>query len=167
MTDRSLFNRRYTSYTPNGTEVWLLNGSSVSTTLSSTQNLLASEDLAQGDVVFISGAWAVPATAASGASYVEYNAVGLTATSASTNATVGVILDDTATVSSANIVGDSSLVPGDTYYLSKYKGKLTRFATSSGTVVAASGYGALVVLGTAVSPSELQVEIAAPIILVP
>ena len=165
MTERTLFNRRYTSYTPNGTEVWLLNGAGVTTTSISTQSFTASEDLIQGEVVFVSGVWAVPATAASGASNPEYYPVGLTSEGAFQNATVQVVLDDVAVVSAGNITADSSLVPGELYYLSKYKGEITRFQSASGTIVRASGYGAVVPVGTALSTSELQVEIGTPVIL--
>lgn len=165
MTERALFNRRYTSYVPNGTEVWLLNGGGVTTTPISTQSLTASEDLIQGEVVFVSGVWAVPATAASGASNPEYYPVGITAEAASQNATVPIVLDDVVVVSSPNITAESSLLPGEFYYLSKYKGEVTRFQTASGTIVRASGYGALVPVGTALSTSELQVEIGTPVIL--
>jgi ABC-type molybdate transport system substrate-binding protein len=165
MTERALFNRRYTSYTPNGTPVWLINGAGVTTTPITTQSLVASEDLIQGETVFVSGTWAVPATAASGASNVEYYPVGLTAEAAFQNATVQIVLDDVAVVTSTNITADSSLVPGELYYLSKYKGEITRFQNASGTVVRASGYGAVVPVGTALSTSELHVEIGTPVIL--
>lgn len=165
MTDRALFNRRYTSYVPNGTEVWLLNGAGVTTTPVTTQNLVASENLVQGAIVFVSGTWAVPATAASGASNPEYYPIGITAQAAYQNATVPIVLDDIAVVSDPNITADSSLVPGEIYYLSKYKGEITRFQTASGTIVRASGYGAVVPVGTALSASELQVEIGTPVIL--
>ena len=167
MTERALFNRRYTSYTPNGTEVWLLNGSSVTTSLSSTKGFVAGVDLVQGQVVFVSGVYAVPAVAASGASLPEYNAVGITSEAAFTNANVNVVLNDSVTLSSTNITAESSLTPGEFYYLSKFKGEVTRFSTASGLVTGASGYGALVALGNAVSTTELQVEIAPPVILYP
>lgn len=165
MTERALFNRRYTSYVPNGTEVWLLNGGGVTTTPTTTQNLIASEDLIQGEIVFVSGVWAVPATAASGASNPEYYPIGITNEAAAQNATVPIVLDDVVVVSSPNITADSSLVPGELYYLSKYKGEITRFQSASGTIVRASGYGAVVPVGTALSTSELQVEIGTPVIL--
>ena len=59
------------------------------------------------------------------------------------------------------------MTPGEFYYLSKFKGEVTRFSTASGLVTGASGYGALVALGNAVSTTELQVEIAPPVILYP
>ena len=77
-----------------GTEVWLINGAGVTTTSVSTQSFTASEDLIQGEVIFVSGVWAVPATAASGASNPEYYPVGLTSEGAFQNATVQVVLDD-------------------------------------------------------------------------
>jgi hypothetical protein len=78
---------------------------------------------------------------------------------------VAVTLDDTAVVSSANLTGDTQLVPGEYYYLSKFTGQLTRYSTASGLVTLASGYAALVNIGQALSTSELQVEIEPPVVL--
>ena len=168
MADRALFNRQYTSFTSGGTNVWLVNGAGVSTTTpATTQSLTASEDLIQGEAVFVSGVWAVPATAFSGASNAEHQAIGLTSEAAFQNAQVTVILDTLATVSDANITADTSLVPGSTYYLSRYKGEITAFSNASGVLEAASGYGAMVVMGTAVSTTQLELEVSAPILLVP
>ena len=74
-------------------------------------------------------------------------------------------VDDIAVVSAANITADSTLVPGQFYYLSQYTGEITRYSTASGTVTAASGYAALVNLGIALSTTELHVEIEAPVVL--
>lgn len=165
MTERALFNRRYTSYTPNGTEVWLLNGAGVQTTISNTSNFLAGVDLNQGQVVFVSGAFVVPAVAASGATRPEYGAIGVTAEAAYQNATLSVVLDDVATIPGSQITAESSLTPGETYYISKYSGQLTKYSTASGLITRASGYVALAPVGTALSTSELEVEIGLPVIL--
>jgi hypothetical protein len=165
MTERALFNRRYTSYTPNGTEVWLLNGAGVQTTLSNTTDFIAGVDLNQGQVVFVSGTYVVPAVAASGATQPEYRAIGVTAEAAFQNATLSVVLDDAATIPGSQITAESALTPGQTYYLSKYSGELTKYSTASGLITRASGYAALAPIGTAVSTSELQVEIGVPVIL--
>ena len=76
-----------------------------------------------------------------------------------------ITVDDVAVVSSANLVAETQLVPGKYYYLSKYTGKLTQYSTASGTVTASGGYAALVNVGQALSPTELQVEIEAPVVL--
>ena len=165
MTERALFNRRYTSYTPNGTEVWLLNGAGVQTSSSSTTSFIAGVDLNQGEVVFVSGVYAVPAAAGSGVSQPEYRAIGVTAEGALQNATVTVVLDDSVTIPAEQITAESALTPGQSYYISKYSGQVTRFSTASGVITIASGYAALAPVGTAVSTAELQVEIGSPVIL--
>lgn len=165
MTTRAIFNRQYTDYTPGGQQVWLVNGAGVTTSASSTQNLTAAVSLIQGQVVYVSGTYAVPATAASGVAPEWYNAIGVTASAASASAVVPVVLDDTAVVSAVNITADTQLVPGQYYYLSKYTGELTQYSTASGLVTAASGYAALVNIGQAVSTTELKVEIEPPVAL--
>ena len=165
MTTRAIFNRKYESYTPGGTEVYLLNGAGVTTNAITTQLLTAGTTLVQGDVVYVSGVYALLASAASGVDATRYNPIGITATSASPASGVEVILDDVATVSAVNLIGEVQMIPGQYYYLSKYAGKITRFSTASGLVTSASGYAALVNLGQALSPSELEVEIEPPVIL--
>lgn len=165
MTDRAIFNRRYTSFTPGSTEVWLANGAGVTTTLSSTQEFTAGSNLIQGEVVYVSGTYVLPASAASGVAPEVYNAIGITAASAGVSSGVAVNLDDIAVVGDANITAEAALVPGQYYYLSKYDGQLTRYATASGEVTAASGYAALVNVGLALSTTEIQVEIEAPVVL--
>lgn len=161
--DRAIFNRRYTDFTPGTTQVWLANGAGVTTDLSSTQEFTAGDNLDQGTVVYVSGTYVLPASAASGVAAEQYNAIGITAASAGVTSGVAVNLDDIAVVSSANLTGETSLTPGQYYYLSKYTGQLTRFSTASGTVTAASGYAALVNLGLALSSTELHLEIQPPV----
>lgn len=163
MTERAIFNRKYTSFTPAGTQVWLTNGAGVTTSAASTQDFTAGANLIQGQVVYVSGTYVLPASAASGVSPDQYQAIGITAAAASASSTVAVNLDDIAVVSDANITADSVLVPGAFYYLSQYDGQLTRYSTASGTVTAASGYAALVNLGLALSTTELHVEIQPPV----
>ena len=70
-------------------------------------------------------------------------------------------------IGNENVTADVSLVPGEFYYLSKYSGQITRYATASG-LVSASGtneYQVSVPVGFAVSNSELNVEIQPPVIL--
>jgi hypothetical protein len=165
MTTRAIFNRQYTDYTPAGQQVWLVNGAGVTTSAAQTQNFTAGATLIQGEVVYVSGTYVLPASAASGVTPAQYNAIGITTQAAATSATVAVTLDDTAVVSSANLTGDTQLVPGEYYYLSKFTGQLTRYSTASGLVTLASGYAALVNIGQALSTSELQVEIEPPVVL--
>jgi hypothetical protein len=165
MTTRAIFNRKYESFTPGTTEVWLVNGAGVATTPATTQNLTAGATLIQGDVVYVSGTYALPATAVSGTAAAKYTAIGVAAAGAASSATVGINVDGVTVVSSANLVGETQLTPGQYYYLAKYDGKLTKYATASGLVTAASGYAALVYLGQALSPTELQIEIEPPVVL--
>ena len=163
MTERAIFNRKYTDFTPGGTQVWLVNGAGVTTSAASSQEFTAGANLIQGEVVYVSGVYALPASAASGVASEQYQAIGITAAAATASSTVAVNLDDIAVVSDANITADSVLVPGQYYYLSQYDGQLTRFRTASGTVTQASGYAALVNLGLALSTTELHVEIQPPV----
>lgn len=163
MTDRAIFNRRYTSYTPGSSPVWLVNGAGVTTSVSHTQELTAGATLVQGEAVYVSGVYALPASAASGVASEQFNAIGITAEAAVAGSGVAVNLDDIVLISDENITAEASLVPGQYYYLSQYPGQITRFSTASGTITAASGYAALVTMGLALSPSELHVEIEAPI----
>jgi hypothetical protein len=163
VTERAIFNRKYTDFTPGGTQVWLVNGAGVTTSAASTQNFTAGSNLIQGQVVYVSGTYALPASAASGVAPERYQAIGITAAAASNGSSVAVNLDDIAVVSDVNITADAVLVPGQFYYLSRYSGELTRYSTASGTVTAASGYAALVNLGLALSTTELHVEIQPPV----
>lgn len=163
--DRAIFNRRYTDFTPGATQVWLINGTSVTSTPVTTQQFTAGSNLIQGQVVYVSGTYALPASAASGVASEVYNAIGITAASAGVSSGVAVNFDDIAVVSSSNITGESALVPGQYYFLSKYNGQITRYSTASGTVTVSGGYAASVTVGIALSSSELQVEIGSPYIL--
>ena len=164
MTSRAIINRKYTEFQPGDTPVFLVYGGGVtSSSPTSLVNFTAGADLIQGEVVYVSGVYAVPATAVSGVDSAQHQAVGLTAEAAVQNATVSVNLDDIAVVSAANLTADTQLTPGQYYYLSKSQGQLTAFSTASGTVSAGSGYAALVNLGLAVSTTELHVEIQPPV----
>lgn len=165
MTTRAIFNRQYTDYTPGGQQVWLVNGAGVTTSPSTTQSFTAGTTLIQGEVVYVSGTYVLPASAASGLAPENYAAIGITAGAAASSASVDVILDDTAVISNSNITADASLIPGQYYYLSKYDGQITRFNTASGAVTAANGYAASVGIGQALSSTELQIEIEPPVVL--
>jgi hypothetical protein len=167
MTDRAVFGRQYTSYQPAGSEVWLLNGTAVSVSPASVQDFVAGAPLIQGEAVYVSGTFVLPAIAASGVDPAEFNAIGLTASAAGTADPVPVVLDDIAVVGAANLTGEVSLVPGQYYFLSKFSGQITRVTTASGTVDAAGGYAASVVIGQALSTTELKVEVEPPVVLVP
>lgn len=160
MSDRSIFNRKYTGFTSDGTQVFLVNGAGAGTTgATSTRSFTAGEDLIQGAAVFVSGVYVLNANAGSGEASTNFNVIGLTNEAASTNDAVTVVLDDLVTVSSENIAAATALTPGQYYFLSKFDGQIVEFDTTSGTIAANDGYGALVNLGTAVSTSELSLEI--------
>jgi len=165
MTERAIFNRKYTSYTPSLTQVWILNGDAVTTSVASTQTFTAVTNLIQGEAVYVSGVYALPASAASGVSPEQYQVIGITSEAATALDSVDVNLDDTVVVSDANITADTQLVPGQFYYLSQYDGQITRYSTASGVVTASGGYAALVNLGLALSTTELSLEIQPPVSL--
>jgi hypothetical protein len=167
MADRAIFNRKYTSFTPAGTQVWLVNGAGVTTTFPTTQTFTAGQNLIQGQVVYVSGTSVFSATAISGVPFARCEAIGITSASAGVSSGVAVILDDVAVLGSANITAESTLIPGEYYYLSKYSGQVTRYSTASGVISAsgASQYQALVGIGTALSTTELEVEIDQPVVI--
>lgn len=164
MTDRAIFNRKYTSFTPAGSEVWLINGAGVTTSLPSTQQFIAGANLIQGAVVYASGTQVFPASALSGLAAFNYSAIGITSAAAGVTSGVAINLDDVATVSSNNISAESSLIPGEYYFLSKYTGQITRYTTASGSITTSGTdqYQALVNIGRALSTTELEVEILPP-----
>jgi len=167
MADRSIFNRKYTSFSPAGVEVFLINGAGVTTSLPTTQNFTAGANLIQGTVVYVSGALVFPASAVSGIASFNFGAIGITADAAGVTSGVAVNVDDVAVISAANITAESTLVPGEYYFLSKYTGQLTRYATASGSITASGTdqYQALVALGKAFSTTEIEVEILPPTLL--
>jgi hypothetical protein len=164
VTDRAIFNRRYTSYTPGSTPVWLVNGAGSTTSPATTVTFTAGETLVQGEVVYVSGTYVLAASAASGVSPALWNAIGVTAEAAATSADVDVILDDIALIGSGNIIHQTALTPGQYYYLANIPGKLTLSTAPSG-ITTSGQYGALTPVGLAISSSELHVEVAAPVIL--
>jgi hypothetical protein len=169
VTDRNIFNRSYTSFDSSGSEVWLVNGGGITSNYTAPYVLFAGENLIQGDVVYASGAGvAVKATALSGVDSNFYYPIGVAATSASAGTEVQVNLDGVVVVDGSNITAGSQLIPGQDYFLSKYKGQVTLYATGSGVILASglNQYGASVRVGRAISVSELEVEIQPPILLV-
>jgi len=162
MTDRAIFNRKYTSFASGGgTTVFLVNGAGVTTQLSPTENFTAGENLVQGDFVYVSGTSVFRASALSGLAADRYGVIGATAAAANSGNTVAVNLDSIVVLSSANITAEVALVPGQFYYLSKYPGQVTRYSTASGEISNSGTYQYQVVapVGQAVSTTELEVEI--------
>lgn len=167
MTERAIFNRRYTSYTPGSDTVWLINGGGVTTSSQITQEFTVGSDMEQGTPVYVSGTVVFPAVALSGEAEFKNKVIGFTAAYGYTTSGVAVNTDGVVVLQDQNITADSVLIPGETYYLSKYTGQVTRFSTASG-VISNSGtdqYQVLAPVGTAVSASELEVEIQPPIVL--
>lgn len=161
MTDRAIFNRKYTSFNSGGTSVFLVNGGGVTTQLSPTEDFTAGEDLAQGDFVYVSGVSVFKASALSGLAATNYASIGAAAAAASIGSTVAVNLDSIVVLGDANITADSALIPGEFYYLSRYPGQVTRYSTASG-IISNSGtlqYQVVAPVGQALSTSELEVEI--------
>jgi len=168
VTTRNIFNRSFTSFTSNGSQVWLVNGGGTTSSYSAPYTIFAGENLIQGDVVYTSGnSLAVKATALSGVDQAFYFPIGVAAATATAGTEVEINLDGVVVVTGANITDGTQLVPGTDYFLSKYNGQVTQYSTASGTI-SASGlnqYGALVRVGRAISASELEVEIQPPNIL--
>lgn len=167
MTNRNIFNRSYTSFTSNGSQVWLINGGGTTSTYTSPYVVNAGENLIQGDFVYASGNVVVKATALSGVAGAFYYPIGVAAESASASAPVKVNLDGVVVVTGANITDGTQLTPGEDYFLSKYTGQITKYSTASG-IISASGlnqYGASVRVGRAISTSELEIEIQPPTVL--
>jgi len=169
VTNRNIFNRSYTSFDSNGTEVYLVNGGGTTSSYESPfTGLSAGENLIQGDFVYASGNnLAVRATALSGVDPSFYSPIGVVTAPATAGSTVSINLDGVAVIAGANITDGTQLVPGTDYFLSKYKGQITSYSTASG-IISISGsneYGASVRIGRALSASELEVEIQPAVIL--
>lgn len=167
MTDRAIFNRKYTSFNSGGTTVWLVNGAGVTTDPTSTVSFTAGEALSQGSFVRVSGTYVVKATALSGLAPANYAVIGATTEAATQGGTVSVSTDGVVVLTSANITASGVLVPGTQYYLSKYSGQIVPYSSSSG-LVSNSGtnqYQAFVPVGQAVSLTEFNIEIQPEIVL--
>lgn len=169
MTNRNVFNRSYTSFESNGTQIFLVNGGGTTSSYESPfTGLSAGEDLIQGDFVYASGSnFAVRATALSGVDPAFYSPIGVVTAAATAGSTVSINLDGVAVIAGANITDGTQLVPGTDYFLSKYKGQITSYSTASGTISISGSneYGASVRIGRALSASELEVEIQPAVIL--
>jgi len=135
------------------------------TDVSSIKTYTAGETIAVGEFVCFDTGSLVKASAASGVDPVRYNTFGCAITAGNATDTIRVNSDNIVTLADANITADSQLTPGDSYYLSKYFGQVTRYSTASGGITFAEGYGALVYVGRALSTTQLEVEIQPKIIL--
>jgi hypothetical protein len=134
--------------------------------VSSIKTYTAGDPLNIGNLVCFDAGSLVQASAASGVAAARYNVIGVAVTSGNAGALVRVNSDNIVTLGSQNITAETQLVPGDHYYLSKYYGEVTRYSTASGVIdKTTGGYGALVYVGRAISTTELEVEIQAPVIL--
>jgi hypothetical protein len=165
VTNRSIFNRRYTSYSPAGVEVYLLNGAGISSQLNPTFDFELGEDLDSGSVVYVSGTVIYAASAASGVSADLAYAVGITTVSGNAGATVPVVTDEVATVDSQNITHQSTLTPGRYYYLSNIAGQVTAIPPSGISV--SGGFQASTLVGMALTQSDIHLEIDGPVFLTP
>jgi hypothetical protein len=165
--NRNVFARSFQSVNSGGTDVWVLDGEGVSLSLPASQSYTAGETLIQSDFVYVSGTSVFKASALSGVAAFNYGVIGATTVAAPAGSGISVSTDGIVSIGNENVTADVSLVPGEFYYLSKYSGQITRYATASG-LVSASGtneYQVSVPVGFAVSNSELNVEIQPPVIL--
>jgi hypothetical protein len=165
--NRNVFARSFQSVNSGGTDVWVLDGEGVSLSLPASQSYTAGETLIQGDFVYVSGTSVFKASALSGVAAFNYGVIGATTVAAPAGSGISVSTDGIVSIGNENVTADVSLVPGEFYYLSKYSGQITRYATASG-LVSASGtneYQVSVPVGFSVSNSELNVEIQPPVIL--
>ena len=135
------------------------------TDISSVKNYTAGESISVGQFVCFDAGSLVKASAASGVDSTRYNTFGCAVTAGGVSDTIKVNSDNIVTLSSSNITADAALTPGESYYLSKFYGEVTRFSTTSGTITFAEGYGALVYVGRALSTTQLEVEIQPKILL--
>ena len=163
MSNRSIFNRRYTSYEPAGTQVWLVNGAGISSQLNPTFDFELGEDLDSGSVVYVSGSVIFFFFSASGTIADAAYAVGITTVSGNAGATVPVVTDEVATVDSQNITHQSTLTPGRYYYLSNIPGQVT--LTEPSGISFSGGFQASTLVGMALTQSDIHLEIDGPVFL--
>jgi hypothetical protein len=133
--------------------------------VSSIKTYTAGETIAVGEFVCFDAGSLVKASAASGVDPVRYNTFGCAITAGNATDTIRVNSDNIVTLSDPNITAESQLTPGESYYLSKYFGQVTKYSTASGGITFAEGYGALVYVGRALSTTQLEVEIQPKILL--
>ena len=167
MSDRTIFNRTYTAFTPQGTTVYLVNGGlkASASGFNPTIDIIAGEDMVRGTPVYVSGTKVFPAHAAASVQNFEINVIGFTDEAATQNAPVTVDVDGIVTILGSQVTGESALTPGKYYYLSEYRGEITQNTSASGTV-GVPDYKASAPLGVAVTTTALTIEIASPTFLV-
>jgi len=167
VSNRSIFNRNYTSYQADGTTVYLANGQGVVTNPAPEATLTAGGDLVAGECVSASGNFVVPAIAISGADVTQFSPIGFASAAASNGSSVIINLDGVVTLNARNITAETALIPGQYYYLSKYQGEVVRYETASGTVTGSgsNAYAAATPVGLALTSTQLSVEIAPPVLL--
>ena len=176
MTDRTIFNRTYTQFTPQGTSVYLVNGGLKATAsgFNPTIDIIAGENLQQGQALYVSGV-VLPgdtvepqvfrASAAATEAIYMANVIGFADSDAVQGQPCTVDVDGVVTVPANKITGETSLAPGRYYFLSEYLGEITRYATTSGNIERPD-YQASAPLGVAVTTTALTIEIGAPTFLV-
>ena len=135
------------------------------TDVSSIKTYTAGETIAVGEFVCFDAGSLVRASAASGVDSARFNTFGCAITAGNATDTIRVNSDNIVTLGDSNITAESQLTPGESYYLSKYFGQVTKYSTASGGITFAEGYGALVYVGRALSTTQLEVEIQPKILL--
>jgi len=167
MTTRSIFNRRYTSFQSDGTQVFLANGQGNVTSSTPVVEIEAGVDMIAGTVVYPSGNVVVPAIAASGVNTQQISVVGFVTTPVTAGDNATIATDGVIDLTAVNITSESSLSAGQYYYLSKFRGEVVKFDTPSGTITGSGvdSYAASVPLGLAINTTQLSIELNAPILL--
>lgn len=167
MSTRSVFNRRYTSFQSDGTEVFLANGQGNVTSSTPVTEIEAGVTMGAGTVVYPSGNVVVPAIAISGVDTQQISVVGFVTEDVTAGDNARVATDGVIELGGENLTGESSLSAGQYYYLSKFRGQVTKFQTASG-LVSGSGtdaYSASVPCGLAINTTQLSIELNAPVLL--
>ena len=167
MTTRSIFNRRYTSFQSDGTQVFLVNGQGNVTSSTPETEIEAGVDMVAGTPVYPSGTVVVPAIAASGVDTQQISVVGFVTSNVTAGSQARVTTDGVIDLTAVNITAENSLSAGQYYYLSKYRGEVVKFETASGTITGSGidAYSASVPLGLAINTTQLSIELNAPILL--
>ena len=167
MTTRSIFNRRYTSFQSDGTQVFLANGQGNVTSATPIVEIEAGADMIAGTPVYASGTVVVPAIAASGVNTQQLSVVGFVTSPVTAGSNAAITTDGVIDLTAINITAESSLSAGQYYYLSKFRGEVVKFETASGTITGSGvdSYAASAPLGLAINTTQLSIELNAPILL--
>ena len=167
MTTRSIFNRRYTSFQSDGTEVYLCNGQGNVTGSVPVVPIPAGTDIIAGTPVYASGTAVYPAIAISGVNTEQLSVLGFVTSDVTAGDDALVSTDGVVDTTAVNITAESALSAGQYYYLSKFRGEIVKFATASGEISGSGtdAYAASVPLGLAINTTQLSIELNAPILL--